>query len=163
MAKKGASQEQPERPVSHTTCKQIIKANSKTEWVNSWSMCSTGRVMFPYMTAPTSTDPINDLDRREQCIVFRLRSQHIPLNMHLNKINPMQEPVCPLCPCAYETVEHFLFECPQLSNLREVYLPPCPSIDNTLYSDFHQLKSTAQYYMLANRQRVKTQDQAGLR
>jgi len=44
LAKKGASQEQPERPVSHITCKQIIKANSKTEWVNSWSMCSTGRV-----------------------------------------------------------------------------------------------------------------------
>jgi len=163
LAKKGASQEQPERPVSHITCKQIIKANSKTEWVNSWSMCSTGRVMYPHMTAPTKTDPIDDLDRREQCIIFRLRSQHIPLNMHLNMINPMQEPVCPLCPCAYETVEHFLFECPQLSNIRDVLLPPCPNIDNTLYSNSDQLKRTAQYFMLVNRQRVKTQDQAGSR
>ena len=80
--------------------------------------------------------------------------------MHLNMINPMQEPVCPLCPCAYETVEHFLIECPQLSNIRDVLLPPCPNIDNTLYSDSDQLKRTAQYYMLANRLRLETQDQA---
>ena len=60
---------------------------------------------------------------------------------------------------AYETVEH-LFECPQLSNLREALLPPCLNVNITLYSDSHQLKSTAQYYLLANRQRMKIQDQA---
>jgi hypothetical protein len=68
--------------------------------------------MLAYMTAPTSTGLINDLDRKKQLIYFRLRSQHMPLNMHLNMIDPIQEAVYPLRLCAYETVRQFLFECP---------------------------------------------------
>ena len=113
------------------------------------------------MTAPTNTDSIDNLGRREQCIIFRLRSQHIALNMHLNKLDPTQEPVCPLCPCAYETVEHFLFECPALHQLRTTYLPDDPDIGNTLYSDIQQLQNTARYYVMANRQRNNFQVQAG--
>ena len=71
--------------------KQILNAKTKTEWVNDWALGSTGRVMYPYMTTPTNTDPIDSLGRREQSIIFRHRSQHVCLNMHLNKINPMQE------------------------------------------------------------------------
>ena len=161
LAKKGAAEEQPERPVSQSTVKQIINSKSMTEWINDWALGSTGRAMYPYMTAPTNTDPIDNLGRREHSIIFRLRSQHIALNSHLNRLNPLQEPVCPLCPCAYETVSHFLFECPKLSKLRETYLPPNPDIGNTLYCDFHQLKATAEYYVMANRLRTKFHDQAG--
>ena len=73
----------------------------------------------------------------------------------------MLEPVCPLCPCPYETVPHFLFECPELSNLREIWLPSGPNIGNTLYGDSDQLSNTAQFYMLAMSQRAKAQEQAG--
>ena len=117
--------------------------------------------MYPYMTAPTNTDPIDNLGRREHSIIFRLRSQHIALNSHLNRLNPLQEPVCPLCPYAYETVNHFLFEYPKLSKLRETYLPPNPDIGNTLYSDIQQLLNTVRYYVMANRQRNNFQVQAG--
>ena len=161
LAKKGAAEEQPDRPVTQSSCKQIINTKTKTEWVNDWALGSTGRVMYPYMTTPTNTDPIDSLGRREQSIIFRLRSQHVCLNMHLNKINPMQEPVCPLCPCAYETVSHFLFECPELLQLRKTYLPANPDLGNTLYSDHKQLNNTAKYFIMANRQRNKFQDQAG--
>ena len=160
LAKKGAAEEQPDRPVTQSSCKQIINAKTKTEWVNDWALGSTGRVMYPYMTTPTNTDPIDSLGRREQSIIFRLRSQHVCLNMHLNKINPMQEPVCPLCPCAYETVSHFLFECPELLQLRKTYLPANPDLGNTLYSDHKQLNNTAKYFIMAYRQRNTFQDQA---
>ena len=58
------------------------------------------------------------------------------------------------------TVEHFLFKCPQLSNLIEVLLPPCPNIDNTLYSYSHQEYCTIRLYA-GQWQRMNIQDQAG--
>ena len=155
LAKKGASKEQPRRPVSQATCKQIIRSNSKIEWLSQWALGTTGRAVFTHMAAPLQNDPIDNLGRKDQSIIFRLRTRHVALNMHLNKLNPMQEPVCPLCPYPYETVQHFLFECPELCQLRETYLPPCPDIGNTLYCDTDQLLQTAQYYIMANRLRKR--------
>ena len=163
LAKKGAMEEQPQKPVSQLTCKQIIKSNSKIEWLNNWAMCNKGRQMFPYMTTPNIADPINNLGRRDQTIIFRLRSQHVQLNMHLNRINPMHEPNCILCPHPYETVQHLLFECPKLSNLRKLYLPTSPNIGNTLYGQADQLKNTAVFFIMATRQRTEVQVQAGSR
>ena len=132
--------------------------------MDQWALGTTGRVMFAHMPAPdNNSDQIENLVRRRQSIIFRLRSRHVALNMHLNKLNPMQEPVCPLCPFPYETVHHFLFECPELSNLRDILLPSSPNIGNTLYGDSDQLNNTAQFYMLAMSQRAKAQEQAGSR
>ena len=100
-------------------------------------------------------DPINNLERKEQTIIFRLHSQHIQLNMHLNRINPQHEPNCVLCPHPYETVKHLLFECPQLSHLRKLYLPILPDFDNTLYGKTDQLRNTAKFFIMATRQRTK--------
>ena len=133
------------------------------EWLNNWAMCNTGRSMFPYMTSPNKADPINNLERKEQSIIFRLRSQHVQLNMHLNRINPQHEPNCVLCPHPYETVKHFLFECPHLSQLRKLYLPFQPNLDNTLYGQEDQLRNTAKYFIMATRQRTDVQAQAGSR
>ena len=157
LAKKGASKLQPDKPISQTTCKEIIRSNTKIEWVNNWALGNTGRVMLNYMTAPRKTDNLDSLGRRDQSIIFRLRSQYIALNKHLNRLNPMHEPVCPVCPATHETVTHFLFECPQLSQLRKAFLPPSPNIGNTLYGDTDQLKRTAQYFILANRRRTNVQ------
>ena len=163
LAKNGASQEQPERPVSQLTCKQIIKSNMRMEWLNDWAMCNTGRSMFSYMTTPNKADPINNLERKDQAIIFRLRSQHIQLNMHLNRINPQHEPNCALCSHPYETVKHFLLECPQLRHLRSLYLPTQPDFGNTLYGQADQLRNTAKYFIMATRHRTEVQAQAGSR
>ena len=163
LAKKGAMKEQPQMPVSQLTTKQIIKSNTKIEWLNSWALCSKGRQMFPYMTTPNTDDPINNLGRRDQSTIFRLRSQHIHLNMHLNRINPLHEPNCTLCPHPYETIKHFLFECPQLCELRKLYLPTNPNIGNTLYSQADQLKNMAVFFTMATRRRTEVQLQAGSR
>ena len=161
LAKEGASQEQPNLPVSLNTCKQIIKSNTKIEWLNTWAQSDKGRALFQYMTCPNNHDPINSLGRREQVIIFRLRSQHVQLNMHLNRIMPEHPPACELCPHPYETVKHFLFECPTLADIRKIYLPSSPDPENTLYANEKQLRNTCTYFIMANSRRVNAQMTAG--
>ena len=86
LAKKGAQSEQPNIPVSLATAKQIIKANNKIERLNNWAFCGKGRSMFAHMPTPNKKDPNNTLKREDQVTIFRLRTQHIPLNAHLNRI-----------------------------------------------------------------------------
>merc|ERR1712112_65119 len=83
-------------------------------------------------------DDLKLLKRKDQTTIFRLRTQHIPLNYHLNRFNPEKPPHCVLCDDPYETVEYVLLECRKLEDLRKLYLPTPPSIENTLYcSLFH--------------------------
>ena len=57
LAKKSASQKQPNLPVSLNTCKLIIKSNTK--WLKTWAFSYKGRAMFPYITEqPNTKDPI---------------------------------------------------------------------------------------------------------
>ena len=97
LAKRGAACQQPDLPTSQQTAKQIIKSNNKVECLNEWAMGKTGRAIFPYMTRPNPKDPIENLKRGEQSIIFRLRTQHVPLNAHLNRIKPEIPPLCLLC------------------------------------------------------------------
>ena len=157
LAKVGSMMDQPERPVPQSTCKQIIKSNIQIEWMSDWAQEKTGRTIFPYMPKPNKADPINELKRKDQVTIFRLRTQHVPLNHHFNRFNPMHEPHCQMCDFAYETTEHFLFECPKLLDLREVLLPPAPDIANTLFGTVDQLELTSRYFYMAQRRRAQAQ------
>ena len=149
LANKGSACEQPNFPVSQATAKQIIKTNTRQEWLDRWAMGSTGRVVFQHMTRPNKHDPINDLCRREQSIIFQLRTDHTRLNAHLNRIKPEHPPMCTLCDHPYETTKHFLFHCASLKDLRAKFLPPSPCLENTLYSNTRQLRQTCSYYVMA--------------
>ena len=129
--------------------------------MNTWAMGNTGRIVFKNMTTPNKKDAINRLERRNQTIIFRLRTQHIPLNSHLNRFNPEREPICQLCPHPYETVNHFLFECPNLEDIRTSLLPPSPNINNTLYADASQLNQTSKFFVMASSRRAQAQMAAG--
>ena len=59
----------------------------------------------------------------------------------------------------YETVAHFLFERPTLDDIKKIYLPPSPELNNTLYANKRQLQKTCMY--MANSQTDKTQMTAG--
>ena len=139
------------------TAKQIINQNKKEDWRNEWANNATGRSIFNYMTTPNPKDPINSLKREEQVTIFRLRSQHAPLNSHLKRIGVVTDSRCPLCPCPDETVAHFLFDCPTLNALRKEFLPPIPNITNTLYENPEQLRNTHRYFVMANSRRTQAQ------
>ena len=157
LAKKGAAKTQPEKPVSQATAKQILKSNSTIEWHNRWAQHDKGRVMFKYLPKPNKNDPINSLERKDQVVIFRLRTNHIQLNAHLNRILKDHQPACPLCGYNEETVHHFLFECPQLQDIRTQFLPPSPDRENSLYASKLQLIKTCRFFHEASHRRTRVQ------
>ena len=154
LAKLGAALPQPDVPVSQETASKIIKSNLREEWMNDWIKNKTGRFMYNHMTCPNNKDPIQKLKRREQSTIFRLRTGHIQLNGHLSRIKKNHPPQCPMCGYRNETVEHHLIYCNRLQDLRDKYLPPIPSISNTLYSDASQLRNTCSYFYFASGRRA---------
>ena len=155
LAKKGARQEQPFTPTSMRTVKQLLKSAKTEEWLNRWAMGKTGREIYKHMATPNPKDNINLLERRDQSTIFRLRTKHIQLNNHLNRIQPQHSPECQLCSHPYETVEHHLFECPALDSARKLLLPPRPDKWNTLYGTKQQLTNTCKYHYMALSQRAE--------
>ena len=49
---------------------------------------------------------INQVKRYVQVTLFRLRSQHIQLNQHLNRFGIKTDAQCPLSRCSKESVAH---------------------------------------------------------
>ena len=157
LAKQGARCIQLDDTVTMNTAKQTIKQNKKEDWMNEWANNTTGRSIFNHMTTPNPRDKINKLNRDEQVTIFRLRSQHVPLNSHLKRIGAVADSRCPLCPCPDETVAHHLFDCPTLGDLRTKLLPQNPNIANTLYTNPEQLRNTHTYFVMANSRRTRAQ------
>ena len=148
---------QPEKCVSQTTAKQILKSNKTIEWHNQWAQSEKGRVMFKYLPTPNKKDPINFLERKDQVAIFRLRTNHIQLNAHLSRITKDHNPACPLCDYKEESVQHFFFECPQLQDIRSQSLPLEPTQKNSLYAPKPQLLQTSRFYLVAMNRRMNVQ------
>ena len=102
-------------------------------------------------------DPINLLERKDQVAIFRLRSNHIQLNAHLSRILKDHNQSCPLCDYREESVQHFLFECPALHDIRSHFLHPNPTRENTLYAPKPQLLNTSSFYHEAMNRRTQFQ------
>ena len=158
LAKRGAQCPQDDTLASMDTARQIIRQTKKEIWMREWSTSDKGRAIFEFMSTPNRKDEINALKRNEQVSIFRLRSQHVPLNAHLKRIGVQTSSECPLCHFPEETVEHHLFLCPALDDLRTELLPPMPDISNTLFGPSSQLKDTHTYYVMAGRRRARVQN-----
>ena len=157
LAKQGASLPQPETPVNYETVSRMIKGNLHEEWLNGWAMGNTGRVVYQYMNAPRPKDAVNGLPRREQSVIFQLRTGHVPLNNYLSRIKPNHPSACPLCEESEETVDHHLFRCRGLTDLRERLLPKPHNVYNVLYGTTHDLKRTFTYFNMASGRRAEAQ------
>ena len=137
----------------------MIRANLKEEWLTDWTENSTGRSLYEYMSTIRPKDPINAFQRHDQSLIFRLRTKHVPLNNHLNRIKKNHPAHCPLCSFPNETVDHHLLQCEKLKDLRITFLPAQPSIGNTLYCDSEQLRATCNFFRQASRLRATAQRQ----
>ena len=84
--------------------------------------------------------------------------EHVTLNKHLNRIGVIAEKTCPLCNYLEETMEHYLFHCPKLADLRVQLLPPLPDIHNTLFCKHTQLKDTCTYRYMSLIRRTKAHE-----
>ena len=146
--KNWAGKEQHNNPCSMSTVKQILKNQTKEQWLNKWATGTTGRTYYTERPQPKAKDEINRLNRRSQSIIFQFRTGHAPVHYHLNRIIPEHEPLCRHCNHPYETVPHILFHCSGLQHLRKL-LPPNPTIQNTLYGHLDQLRRTSSFLRLA--------------
>ena len=133
----------------------MIKTNLKIEWMNDWALGHTGRTFYKHRPTPQRDN--TGLSRNEQTTIFRLRTEHIALNYHLNRIKPEHPPNCILCNDPYETVNHHLYKCPALGDLRDALLPPSLDPESCLYSSTEQLKKTCQYHLISKSRRAKAQ------
>ena len=153
LAKRGSRMLQETTNTPYYTARQVAKMKSKEVWLNKWINDETGRTLFKYQPTPNAKDAIHDLKRKDQCNVYRLRTGHSLLNMHRNRLDPQAPPHCRHCSHPYETVEHHLFHCSKLRDIREKLLPNNPDIENCLYSNATQLQKTSHYHSLALRVR----------
>ena len=74
LAKKGSRQEQSHTGTTYETARQIIRSNYKEEWLNEWTMGTTGRALFKHMTTPNVKDDLEKIARKDQSTIFRLRT-----------------------------------------------------------------------------------------
>ena len=102
---------------------------------------------------------INQVKRYVQVTLFRLRSQHIQLNQHLNRFGIKTDAQCPLSRCSEESVAHTcnLFECTALDDLRICLLPELRNLTNTIYGTPEQLALTHKFHVMAQRRRASAQ------
>ena len=135
--------------VSYATSKQIIQTKSRMIWHDRWARGNTGRTYYQHQQTLNQTDSINQLHRAHQTAIFRLRTQHAPLNAHLHRIKKDHPANCVYCPDSDETVEHFLLHCPLYDSIRRRLLAAQPTIQNTLYGHTTQLQRTATYNISA--------------
>ena len=151
LAKKGYRMQQDNVKTTYDTARQVAKQNTQEVWYNRWMEDDKGRRLHQLLPKPNPKDPINNLDRKDQCNIFRLRIGHTMLNGFRNRIDPLVPPMCRHCCYAYETIEHHLLHGVGLRYVRNNLLPSNPTLENCLYGNVSQLKKTSKFHILASR------------
>lgn len=63
-----------------------------------------------------------NMTRGQATLYMQLQSGHAPLNGHLHRIRVIDSPVCAACEGAFETVKHYLLDCPATNGYRRLML-----------------------------------------
>ena len=131
LAKLGASLPQEENPVSFKEMKTLIK--------------------HQYSIAPRK-DNIHFLQRKDQVIIFRLRTEHNRLKNHLHRVFRIGN--SPLCDCgeAPQTGSHILQDCSLYGQLRRITWGKETPISTKLHGPVEELQRTATYITMTGLQ-----------
>ena len=57
LARDGAAQPQPERPMTQLGEKAFLKAHFREEWLDGWALGQTARGLYAKMPRPSKSDP----------------------------------------------------------------------------------------------------------
>lgn len=127
LAKRAAHGESSDKTLLPVYLRKPLPQNSSAIWATKkkatrkqWKMRWTKAERFERMR---NTDPNapNDkfmklakgLRKGQTSMLVQLRTGHIPLNAYLHRFHLRDDPDCPHCPDESETVQHFLFDCPE--------------------------------------------------
>ena len=116
----GRSRNRRPLPLNTELIKEKISLSLQTFWKESWSLSPRKDRMVaidPTFSFDKFHNLQQDLTRAQSSLIFQIRSNHIPLNVYLNRIGKSESKFCPNCASngqeIAETVTHFLFECPR--------------------------------------------------
>nr|KAG5706601.1 hypothetical protein BaRGS_005671 [Batillaria attramentaria] len=124
LAKKGASESQPNTDLTYGEKRTLIKSARKPV---------------------TPKDDYHCLTRQEQVILLRLRTGHNRLNAHMHrKLGLAPNAECS-CGTGDQTTEHVLQQCPKLQELRTAVWPEETPVHSKLYSSRQDLQKTAHF------------------
>ena len=89
-------------------------------------------------------DPIPQLQRHQQTILFRLRTGHCRFLSHLYRIKVSPTNECP-CKTGTQTPQHILQDCPTFRTLRCHFWPEGTDMRQKLWGSHKDLERTAEY------------------
>jgi ribonuclease HI len=104
-----------ELPHSKSAIRQKYHAKLKREAEKIWTKSpryARMKQIDPTLPSPSFAKQTAKMIRKHTSLLFQLRTGHIPLNMHLYKIQKAESPICPCCHGHIETVAHFITRCP---------------------------------------------------
>jgi ribonuclease HI len=97
--------------------------DAKEKWKTKWKSSLRGKKLAELDTTTPSDTLLKiisnrKLTRKESSLLTQICIGHIPLNGYLYKIKRVDNPRCPACGAAVETVHHFLFTCRSYAYMR---------------------------------------------
>ena len=134
LAKTGSRETQIDRSTSYKEEKSLIKKHQQNQW-NANHPCHN------------KADPYHKLNRKEQVIIFRLRTGHNRLQYHLfNKFKVGETDLCS-CTTDSQTVEHILQSCPLYEELRHRHWPEPDqaTVAQKLFGSLEDLRRTTAF------------------
>ena len=91
----------------------------KEEWMTS-PRYTRAKAIDPDMSSSRFLKLINSLPKKCASVYIQLRTNHAPLNFHLNRIGKRDSPHCQHCEDKEETAHHFLLDCPLYARERHI-------------------------------------------
>ena len=101
-------------PISRSAARQCHKKRISIKMREQFELsprCQRLRAIDPSMLSSRFRRDTQGLERWKGSLLIQLRTGHVPLQVHLNRIGKKDSPVCLMCNEADETVSHFLTAC----------------------------------------------------
>ena len=130
LSKEGSKATQEDHPISYSEAKTLLRNCFYSSW--------RARI------GPRDKDETDHLTRRQQTIIFRLRTGHCRLLAHLNRIRIAHTNECP-CGTKSQTPEHILQSCPLHDELRQATWPEGEDLQEKLWEAAESLRRTADF------------------
>jgi hypothetical protein len=90
---------------------QKLKRAATKVWMNS-PRYEHMKQIDPTLPSPNFAKQTSNMLRKHTSLLFQLRTGHVPLSMHLHRIQKAESPICPCCHNHNETVAHYVLHCP---------------------------------------------------
>ena len=135
LARHGSTLEQHNHKVSYREAKTLLKSKIRS--------CSKE------LKDHNPEDPMLKLPRKQQVVIFRLRTGHCRLRSHLHRLGLSHTPDCP-CDTSPHTPEHVIQCCPDYKDLRNQQWPNGATLAEKLWGTKQQLTQTIDFISSTN-------------